>query len=698
MKDYRQLAIRYLKSNKKRTFLTILGASLSTMILFAFLNSVMSLYVTYEETLKKMPDELMIAALVVLLISYIFAIFSVAVVRNSIQLISLEQIRDYGVLRCVGSTKKQLKEVVFWMGFLLEMNGILLGIVLGFLLYLPIAIKANLDIGFHFIVVPFIIVVFLFDLYFVMQENCKFVNRLTPIAAVRGEFKINKSKIKARRKGLVGLILGVEGDYAMKNLKRNPSRMWKTVGVMAMGIMMVTVSVSLCGTIYSYVTGDMKQYGRYQISDYSEWEPGLGLIRSLDWKLASHNAYILQNSECVTEYKPVYEASIYTQDPLELYHHLDGVYEEETAYGSTISSLGESYINGEETTGERGEILREFFISGNRLVGYDPEDYERLRGNLIAGTMELSENGILLVNGTRAYNEMMDTINPVWKDYMITDYQVGDTIEMVDFKAMTKLVESRLTQEGLLAAVKNGSCDSDRAEKILYECYKELAEAGVTRTYVIEGIVGIDANRVTIYADKPAFVLPLNRYFEETGLNTSNSSGIMYHIEGMRISKEIEQMAYTSESLNDLSYVYVLITLGNVWDLMIGAGLFVLFLFVVNMLNVINTTASDLYLRRKEFAQLRVMGMSKKRLIYMVMLESVIVAVLSGVIGVVVAFFALKKAIEFVNIGFYVPFEFSWVACVGMVAFCTVLICMTVYIPIKKMKMSVAEELMASGE
>ena len=75
MNDYRQLAIRYLKNNKKRTFLTILGAALSTMILFAFLNSMMSLYVTHEESLKKMPDELTIAALVVLLISYIFAIF-----------------------------------------------------------------------------------------------------------------------------------------------------------------------------------------------------------------------------------------------------------------------------------------------------------------------------------------------------------------------------------------------------------------------------------------------------------------------------------------------------------------------------------------------------------------------------------------------------------------------------------------------
>lgn len=697
MKDYRQLAIRYLKNNKKRTLLTILGAALSTMILFAFLNSMMSLYMTYEETLKKMPDELMIAALVVLLISYIFAIFSVAVVRNSIQLISLEQIRDYGVLRCVGSTKKQLKEVIFWMGFLLEMNGIVLGIVLGFLLYLPIAIKANLQIAFHFLVVPAIIVVFLFDLYFVMQENCRYVNRLTPIAAVKGEFKINKNKIKARRKGLAGLLLGVEGDYAMKNLKRNPSRMWKTVGVMSMAIMMVTMGVSLCGTIYNYVAGDMKQYGWYQISDYSEWEPGVGTARTSYMRLASEHVDTLQNSECVTEYKAIYEACIYTKDIMEMCNHLDPLYVAETSWGGGILRMGQDYMEGKEIT-EGAEIMRNSFLSGVRLIGYEPIEYERLEESLVAGTMELSGDGILLVNGTRAYNEMVDTLNPVWKEYMITDYQVGDTVEMVDFKAMTKLVEKRLVQEGLMVSVKDGTCDGETIRKIVYDSYIALAEEGVTRTYVIEGIVGIDENRVTLYADRPAFVLPINRYFEETGLNASDTSGMMYHVDGMQVPTEIEQIFYTSESFTALSYIYVLMTLEAVWDVIVGAGLFVLFLFVVNMLNIINSTSSDLYLRRKEFAQLRVLGMSKKRLTYMVMLESVIVAFLSGVIGVMGGYFALKVATDFVNVGFYVPFEFSYGACAGMVAFCTLLICLTVYIPIKNMKMSVAEELMASGE
>ena len=51
MKDYKQLAVRYLKHNKKRTLLTILGVALSTMILFAFLNAMLSLYFTKRDEL-----------------------------------------------------------------------------------------------------------------------------------------------------------------------------------------------------------------------------------------------------------------------------------------------------------------------------------------------------------------------------------------------------------------------------------------------------------------------------------------------------------------------------------------------------------------------------------------------------------------------------------------------------------------------
>lgn len=782
MNDYKQLASRYLKHNKKRTLLTILGVALSTMILFAFLNAMLSLYFTKrdelretvkyeaillckeesikeqiieepfvvetkETTIELSPDEggghvaalytrfdrpyqtgrylrqleekygityvltelaiyyfaedgigiFGIIGLAVLLVAYIFAIFSVSVVRNSIQLISLEQIRDYGVLRCVGSTKKQLKSVVFWMGFLLELSGILVGSIWGFLLYLPIAIKGKLDIGFHVIVIPVILAVFMFDLYFVMQENCRFVNRLTPVAAVKGEFKIDKSKIKARKKSLVGVLLGVEGDYAMKSLKRNPARMWKTIGIMSMGIMMVTMATSIYLTICNCVLGDVKQYGWYQISDYVTWQPGLGAFEvAEDSLLDSNSINVLQNDECVTEYKPLYETNIYFANVLELYEHMTPEYASGTSYGNGVLGMQKSYREG--SAEGKGKEMLDLFLAGHSLVGYDTADYERLEEALVAGSLNLSENGIVLINGTSVLNDSTGTLNEVWEDFTITTYQIGDTIEMVDYKFLSRLIEQKLLQEGLMPSVKNGTCSWENARRVLHGCYWEAVEAGKTKEYVVEALIEKDVNRATMYSQEPIFVLPLNRYFEETGLNSSNRSGMMYHIDGIRLSEEVEEIFYKPHSFTNLSYLMVLATLSDTMNLIIGATLFVLFLFVVNMLNVVNTTASDLYLRRREFAQLRVLGMSKKKLVFTVMLESIIVAVISGVIGVVGAYAAMKVTVDFINIGFYAPLQFSWGACMGMVALCTLLICMTVYLPIKKMKMNMAEELLASGE
>ena len=62
----------------------------------------------------------------------------------------------------------------------------------------------------------------------------------------------------------------------------------------------------------------------------------------------------------------------------------------------------------------------------------------------------------------------------------------------------------------------------------------------------------------------------------------------------------------------------------------------VLFIFVLSAVNIVNTTAGNLHLRRKEFAQLRVIGMSRKRLLKTVMLEGVMTTVVANVFGFII--------------------------------------------------------------
>ena len=48
----------------------------------------------------------------------------------------------------------------------------------------------------------------------------------------------------------------------------------------------------------------------------------------------------------------------------------------------------------------KGKEMLDLFLAGHSLVGYDTADYERLEEALVAGSLNLSENGIVLINGT----------------------------------------------------------------------------------------------------------------------------------------------------------------------------------------------------------------------------------------------------------------------------------------------------------
>lgn len=784
MKDFKELAGRYLAFNKRRTILTILGVALSSMVLFVLINTILSFYITArndtrekvkyemvflcdsEETANELAKEnciiasqivekelpkdkggvkyevyanfehpylmkgdieeltakysvecqatalggyyyteegspLVVLGAFALLIAYIFATFGVAVVRNSIQLMTLEQIRDYGMLRCMGSTKKQLKEMVFKMGFLLEISGIAIGIVLGFLVYLPIALTAKMEIGFHVVSVIFIVVAFVFDLYFVMQENCKFVNKLTPVAAVRGEFKIKTHKIKARRKSLAGLLFGIEGDYASKNLKRNPARMWKSVGAMSMGIAMSIVAISMCGILYSYATNDTKQYGKYQVEDRGPYMPGFEQGWTELMMMPDEYAEQLEASKYVSVSKDVYEAYWYTADFMELLDHYTREFMYESDFGRYKRSGIDWYEKNKDKNIDENEWvkgLHELDLAECSLIGYDEEDYADLEEALIEGTVDLSENGILLVNGTGAMVESSEDLNMVYREYTMTNYKVGDTVEFVDYQKLDAWIRTRI--KGVELQTEDGEFDYELGYSILYEGYQEMVKQGVARTYVIEGILNQDVNRAILF-DGPRFVLPLEQFFDETGLTEENTAGKMYHLKGMQLDKPLKKALegmVEYGAYEQSRYLEALYMMSTILKVVIGAGCFVLFVVVVNMLNVINTTASDLHLRRKEFAQLRVLGMSKKKLTFTVLLEGLIAAFFSGIIGVALGYLIVALVMNAVNYGYYVEFSFSWGWSAVFVLLSTLILCLTVYLPIRNMKLNVAEELQAGGE
>lgn len=208
MEHYTDLAFRYIKMNRRRSLLTVLGVAVSVMFLYILLNLGLSYLQNYREYLRERSDyeivlfpenedqinEILqdarvkdgtvadyyrydyyhpvtyenalfinttnpyrmdgifeslkakygvegqlhqemavtylqgeegsfahVMILIALLVSYIIAIFGVGLIRNSIQLGMLERIQDFGQLRCIGSTKRQMKGIIYLQGLILEL-------------------------------------------------------------------------------------------------------------------------------------------------------------------------------------------------------------------------------------------------------------------------------------------------------------------------------------------------------------------------------------------------------------------------------------------------------------------------------------------------------------------------------------------------------------------------------------------------
>ena len=394
MENYTKLSIKYLKFQKKRTILTILGVALASGILFVILTLYFSNFINTRDALRKQADyeivllpeqnqdvsallkqdfvktayrgkyydyysnsyienaiyinvknpyrldanvetieqtygvkaqlnqqlasyylqgdtgnDTYIILLMFLLLSFVIAVIGVGIIRTTIQLNTMEQIKDYGILRCIGATQGQLKSVIFRMGCMQELLGILGGVVIGFPIAYLVGLSMNIKVRPHVLPFLYVLIVFIGDLFFVMDENGKLVKKISPIEAVRGQTSGTR-KVKARKQSIFGKIFGVQGDYAYKNLMSNKRRFLKTIATFALSIAaFITIA-----TIFTSFVQMQKQiapsYGEYQVYFFNEAndEETIDAVKSV---LPNEETLtdIAQNKE-VKDVKAVYAATM----------------------------------------------------------------------------------------------------------------------------------------------------------------------------------------------------------------------------------------------------------------------------------------------------------------------------------------------------------------------------------------------------
>lgn len=672
----------------------------------------------------------MILVLFLLLISYIFAIFGVGIIRNSVQLSTMEQIKDYGNLRCIGASKGQLSSFIYLEGAIMEVSGMIIGILIGTGISIIAGYFLKINAGFHFVPIVPIAIAFLGDLFFAMKENCKLVVNMTPISAVRGEFRIRKETIKVRGSGIFGKLFGVEGDYAYKNVMRNPGRFYKTVFAMGIGIAALITGGGIGENIKEAIDFTSEQYKYYQM--YFE-------VESNPWNTAEEiqanlppmeNLEGLAKAKGVTATKRLYSSGVMlAQDSIFNHYTQQFATETESGAGGPIML---DYLEQKKNDEKSFNMVN---LIAKRVVckGYDEEDYARYEKVLEDGTLDISEHGLVLLNGGTVVKSQEDTksLNMEYVNTTMTDYKVGDTVQIVDIKKLRENTAKRIAEMKKQkqdekknatggrtdSTQENGFVDEDDKametamdeteyqgdldiHDIVSECLQELIEEGAYETYTIEGIVKDDVNHIV---EEPCFILPLDHYYALTGLSENENNGMQYHIDQYPENDNLNEYTYYDFEATDLFcdnsfYAEVMEIMKRAKRTIYVGTLFVVFIVSISAVNIINTTASNIHLRRKELAQLRVIGVSKKRLIRIVLLEGVITAIVANIAGFILGTGVGYLLSWFIYMVSGVKYRIPLLSALLSIVLSLTLLCGSIYFPLKGLKQDIATDLAASGE
>ncbi|MCR5213854.1 MAG: ABC transporter permease [Eubacterium sp.] len=754
-----------------------------------------------------------IAILLIIFASYIFSIIGVGIVRNGIQISAMERIKDYGNLRCIGATKKQVKSIIFRETMILETSGIAGGILLGYLISIPYCLSYGYPIKLHILPILLVMLEFYFDMFFAINDGVKKVLSVSPSEAIRGNFKIKTKKIKKRRSGLWRIIFGIEGDYAYKNVMRNKGRAIKSGLALAFGLAAVVVIGNMSYNVYNYLEKEMLTRGYYQ--QYMKALDGpLDRFKSGDEaKVGLYSAEELKKISKINGIdnpKFIYKSVLYTsedrlfrknasedylENAVDYYFFSDYTYWDEEAKENwlkdkeAVASFREANPDLDQNTypwdiqqeyeEEETKIIKDYWKQGKGLIdydnvstfidqkkkefnsdrvyqgkllnqsyidiyGYDEEDYARYNDRLIEGKTDLSENGLLLVNYGNLYvNEYNDeeTLLPEKRKFQFTELKVGDQIEVVDPLELNNLIVEEIKKaeeydnkidnlskewekENAQKTNENGNPLVNPYEShipvnnnIILQNYivnaarMKLIEEGKTKTYVIEGIVDGDPNLSPDYT-KATFVVPLDNFYEITGLTSNDYRGFMMHISNIYsndISKEenwnlLERFSYNygdSEETYDTDtsyYIMGLASFASMIKYMVIILLIILIIVLVNIFNSMVVTISNLHLRRKEFAQLRAIGMTEKGLAKAVMLEGIIIWPFTIIIGLGGGFLFLYYVYKIAFMYLFGHLYILWPLVIGAVVIELMIMIFTNLLFFKQMKMNLATELTRSGE
>lgn len=534
------------------------------------------------------------------------------IIYNIFGISVMNDMHFYGLLKTIGTTKRQIKRIIRYQGLLLSVIGIPIGLCLGYVLgnsFVKIMVSSLTNKTTYVTFNSWIFIGSSFFALLTVMISCskpgKMAAKVSPIEAVRyseGSQTSNK-RMKKEKKGKHGARIY---RMAIANVRRNKG---KTVLV----IVSLTLSLVLFNTIFSFTKGFSmdRLLDRFVISDYL-----LGSAKYFQANLRSDDGDGVSES-----FIREVESKGYTTRSGHVYQS-DGIARAKFSQDELVQ------YNARWGDSEYIEYIKSLFASGDNemlwsIYLYGLDDYPLEKMTLVEGELSRLEDstvkGIIQIVGEDDYG------NP---DTETTIKNVGEklTIHYVDeleYDADNNLIEKK-------------SHDVE---------------------YTIVATMMMPNTMSSRSYGSPQFALPSNSYLKDSG--NSTTMAYMLDIDDTKI-KEMEEFisSYTKNVEKDMDFEskkYMEDEFSNYKNmfLLVGGGVTVV-ITIIGILNFVNTMLTSIQTRKREFAVLQSIGMTGKQLRKMVMLEglfytgaALIMAVLIGSIVNVVVLQSFESVLWF---------------------------------------------------
>lgn len=512
-------------------------------------------------------------------------ITAIFLIYNIFNISLTEMINQIGMLKTIGASKKHIRMIIAFQSFIVLIIGTVLGILLGIVFsYIGIKIynymfmdfnKVRLYISFNNILLA--IKVGVFTVFISSAIQIYSAGKISPINALR---KVDKSSGKQKNRFYhkwIRKIFGISGEMAYKNVWRNKVK--AIVSILA---------ISMGGILF------INDMSKARNNPFKYMDPKIVSIPQDSLNLK----YDIYNTD---------ENFVgYTDKDIEQILKIDGVKDINTkVYSNGFINMNPESL--QKAYKEKYGFSDKYKVieCSMKIKGYDDKQLNSFKEFIDKGTIPLSSNKVGQYPNAMVFNYYYCPKEYRYKE-AIKGLKIGDIIE----------VKVPVLNEKNIIEYKNS---------------KIRVSAFLNTTWRLKGS--------DVVEDNLDVIVPQKEVTNYTGKNTYNEIFVKSQTDkSSNINKKLSNMFNEKDSFKtiDSRFAREKKVEDGMKELMQTTLIEVSFLLLIAGLNIFITIKTNFLIRMNEFATLRALGMGIKQIKIMILKESLIYALTSSVIAIVI--------------------------------------------------------------